>query len=59
MQKNRQIGIRTDKRAEPDIRKLTRALLALAQAQAEKEAETEHRAATEAKPAKRTPRRSA
>lgn len=38
MQRNRNIRVRGVRRSEPDVRKLSRALIALAQAQAEAEA---------------------
>ncbi|MDP9164525.1 MAG: hypothetical protein M3O32_00365 [Actinomycetota bacterium] len=38
----RRLSVRSDRRDPPDYRKLSRALIALAQAQAEKEAQDEH-----------------
>jgi hypothetical protein len=38
MQRNKNIRVRGVRRSEPDVRKLSRALIALAQAQAEAEA---------------------
>lgn len=40
---SRRIRVRGIKRAKPDMRKLSQALILLAQSQAEKEAETQHR----------------
>lgn len=42
---DRRIRVRGIRRNPPDIRKLGQAIIALAQAQAEKDAETEHRRA--------------
>jgi hypothetical protein len=42
MHKDKHIRIRGERRDQPDIRKLSRAVIALAQAQAEKEAEALH-----------------
>jgi len=42
---DRRIRVRGIRRNPPDIRKLGQAIIALAQAQAEKEAETEHKRA--------------
>lgn len=39
----RRIRVRGIRRAKPDMRKLSRALIMLAQSQAEKDAETQHR----------------
>jgi hypothetical protein len=44
MHKDKHIQIRGERRDQPDIRKLSRAVIALAQAQAEKEAEAVHAA---------------
>lgn len=57
-QKDRHIRIRAERREDPDIRKLGKALIALAQAQAEKEAREQHDS-TKVQPNKRTPRRPA
>ena len=38
MPKERHIRVRAERRSQPDLRKLSKALLALAQAQAEKDA---------------------
>ena len=40
--RERRISIRSVRREEPDTRKLARALIAIVQAQAEAEAQTEH-----------------
>jgi len=46
----RRIRVRGIKRDKPDMRKLSRALILLAQSQAEKDAETEHRRRGRGKP---------
>jgi hypothetical protein len=43
---NRRIRVRGIRRHPPDLRKLGQAIIALAQAQAEKEAEIEHKRGT-------------
>lgn len=43
MKRNRNIRVRGVRRSEPDLRKLSRALIALAEAQLEAEAEAAHR----------------
>lgn len=53
MHKDKHIRIRGERRDQPDIQKLGRAVIALAQAQAEKEAASLH-AANPSTPAKRT-----
>ncbi len=45
MHADRHISIRSIRRPTPDIRKLSRALIAVAMAQAEKEAAAQHEAA--------------
>jgi hypothetical protein len=55
MHKDKHIRIRGERRDQPDIRKLSRAVIALAQAQAEKEAEAVH-AAKQKAAAKRIPK---
>jgi hypothetical protein len=53
-QSKRRLVVRSERRDPPDYRKLSRALIALAQAQAEKEARAEHEA--QLKQAKRSRR---
>ena len=43
MRKNRNIRVRGVRRSEPDLRKLSRALIALAEAQLEADAQASHR----------------
>ncbi len=47
MSNKRRLRIRAIRRTNPDLRKLSRALIELANAQAEAEAEAVHRAATD------------
>ncbi len=46
MDKNKHIKIRGKRRAQPNIRRLSQAMLALAQAEAEREAQRHHEAST-------------
>ena len=46
MHKDKHIKIRGERRVQPDLKKLSRALIALALAQAEQEAQRQHEART-------------
>lgn len=56
MHRDRHIRIRSVRRETPDLRKLSEAVIALAQAQLEKEAAAEHQARRVTKPPKPSPR---
>jgi hypothetical protein len=59
MHKDRHIRIRAERKAEPDIRKLSRALIALAHAKAEKDAQEQQDQPQGGKAEKDSPRRPA